>query len=117
MLSRWHRWARSAAVRGLVDRPQPRRSDGKNAALPFDQDITRVGSGGCDQRNSTGQPQKDLLAYPLRQGADFSKASAGEQQPDLPPIAKRRKLVWPRDSPPGVFQSLYELRSKGLNHR
>ena len=48
---------------------------------------------------------------------DVIKAPAGEQQPDLPPIARRRELVAPRDRWPRSFQGIGELRSEGTSHR
>ena len=42
---------------GFVKWLEPRRSDREDATLSLYQDIARIGSGGRDQRNSTGQPK------------------------------------------------------------
>jgi hypothetical protein len=103
--------------RGLVDRPAPWRRDRKNPAFAFDQDIARIGGGCRDECDPAGLPRGRLLAHPLCQGTGFSKTASSEQQPDLPPIAGWPKLVWPRDSGPGIFQRISELCSKGISHR
>src|SRR5215472_13237662 len=104
-------------LRGLVDRTERGRRDRQNAALALHQDIARISGGGGDEGNPAGSPRGHLLANPLRQGARFSKAAAREQQPNLPPLARWRKLVWPCDRWPAVLQRIDELRSKGISHR
>ena len=102
-----------ASFRGLVDRPEPRRCDRKNAAVSFNPDIARIGGGGRDEGNPRGLSGRRLLTHPFCQRARLSKAPAGEQQPDLPPIARRRELVAPRDRWPRSFQgSIWGLHER-----
>src|SRR5207302_8893920 len=102
------------SFRGLVDRPEPWRRDRQNAAFSFDQDIARIGGGGRDEGDPAGLTGCCLLAYPFCQGAGLSKTPARQQQPDLPPIARWRELVWPRDRRPAIFQRVRELRREGF---
>src|SRR5690349_24751324 len=101
---------------GLVNRPEPWRRDGKNAAFSFDQDIARIGGGGRDEGDPAGLSGCRLVAYPFCQRAGLSKTTAREQQPDLPPFAWWRELVWPGDCRPGIFQGVGELRGEGISH-
>src|ERR1700730_1815867 len=110
-------WPGKPPFRGLVYRPAPWRRDRKNAALAFDQYIASIGSGRRDERNPARLSECCLLADPLRQSSRFPKATASEQQPDLPPIPGRRELIWPRDSGPRILKRVGKLRSERTSHR
>ena len=105
------------SFRGLVDRSEPWWRNGKNAAFSFNQDIARIGGGGRDEGNPAGLSGCRLLTHPFCQRARLSKTPASEQQPDLPPTARWRQLVWARHRRPGSFQRIGELCSEGTSHR
>src|SRR5215469_16828192 len=69
-------WPGQSPFRGLVDRPEPWRRDRQNAALPFDQDVTRIGGCGGDEGEPAGLSGCRLLTDPFRQGAGFAETSA-----------------------------------------
>src|SRR5690242_11804876 len=110
MSSRSRHSAKSAVVSRTRRPAGTWRRDGKNAAFSFDQDIACIGGGGRDEGDPAGLSVCRLVAYPFCQRAGLSKTTAREQQPDLPPIAWWRELVWPGDCRPGILQGVGELR-------
>src|SRR5690349_22701638 len=67
------------SFRGLVDRPEPWRRDGKNAAFSFDQDIARIGRGGRDEGDPAGLSGCCLVAYPFCQGAGLNMTAFADE--------------------------------------
>src|SRR3984893_5075403 len=109
-------WPGKPPFRGLVYRPAPWLRDRKNAALACYQYIASIGCGRRDERNPARLSECCLLADPLRQRPCLPKATASEQQPDLPPIPGRRELIWPRYSGPRILKRVSKLRSE-ISHR